>query len=297
MPSPPNWIPPQWAPAPPVSSVNPPGPPPPLGPGSLGYLPAPPAPSGADENLPDPERYVSVSEMRDEGVTCDLIDDDRLRGLLGRLSDRIEQATALRFYAFPATLDLDGSDTRLLWLTVPIVKLDNLTLNLDPLDPNGSPPGQLDPSRYRVFNHRGWPQDDRRNPKIELYAGRHTVYDGPTYRGRPEGLLVFRKGLTQRLVGTFGWTEPTGRCPEDIRWCIKRLAARDYPQLTDPAFWENRRISKITEERTDGHALRFRGGNTRALQLEAMFDDAEVAQILERYRPPLMMGAAGLPRK
>lgn len=233
--------------------------------------------------MPYTPKYVTVQEIRDEGVTEAQANDARVESVLQRVESMIEEATGLWFESRSLSLELDGTDAKFLWFNVPIITITSLKINDDTVD--------LDTANYRVYNRRGFPQDDRRNPKIELITVRRSVFDGPVEDSA--SLRIFRKGKVQAVEGTFGWTETDGACPEGIKWCIKRLVTRDFPQLNTPTFEENRRARKIVEEETDGHRMRFRGSADRGMNLTDTFDDPEVAQILQRYRQPLAMSAAG----
>lgn len=166
------------------------------------------------------ERYVTVQELRDEGLPGDAttsVTDAQALILLQRSSDLVEKLTNNIFYIVQGTYIFDGSNSYLLHLPLAIVDISSLTIN------NGT--SVLDTTDYRVYNGKVPPQDDRHNPKIELRNPQiQSIYTRTHIRR-------FVKGYDQTVVGRFGYVEDDETTPAIIKECVSAIVMMTWRDL------------------------------------------------------------------
>jgi hypothetical protein len=239
--------------------------------------------------------YTTVSEVRAAGISVAKASDAAVQAAIGLWSSFIDQQTRQWFEARPGTLSLDGNDSEVLFLSVPVITITGLYINsrfesvdnIPQTNPDGTP-------NYVVYNARGYFNgtgqagvDDRKNPKIAFYNQRRSIFQIPSlaYQGR-----IFMKGhQNQKLVGTFGYTEADGTTPLLIQRACLKLVAKN---LAKGVMGDNRLLSG---ESTDGHSVQY--AMPQALGVKGktfgITGDMEVEQILQMYRAPLAIRAPG----
>jgi hypothetical protein len=237
--------------------------------------------------------YATIQDIRDEGVTVAMADDTTVQTQLAIWHEFIDRACRQWFQARALTLVVDGNDSDLMPLGVPIISLDYLKLNGDT--------AELDPDYYRVYSSRSWP-DDRRNPRIQL-RGREEfrdIYTAPL----AAGTMRFRRGYqNQELKGTFGFLEPDGSTPKLINRALVKLVIEKLknPIFTDPASGSGPLgpvtppiLGPLLSERTDDHERRYGAGaggdsafKSRKNGLAGITSDPEILDIIRLYRAPL----------
>ena len=208
--------------------------------------------------------YVTVADMRAEGVIEAQASDERLQALITEASQIIDTATGWFFAPREYSYQLDGRGTPTLDLPVPLIRLDSLA----------------------VHGHEV-PQSALLTSGAPVQPG----FDGPyiTFRhGRrfPRG----RKNVA--ISGLWGYTEhdgsPTGRTPLEIRRACMMLIMRLLPPLADTDATEDARNRwRVIEERTRDQSYKL----DRAAP-GPFTGDPDTDRILLRYRRPLAMGAA-----
>lgn len=235
--------------------------------------------------------YVTVQEVRAEGAPA-AISNSRISAAINRWQQFIERACRQFFDVRSATVELDGNDTDTLFMNVPIVTVTGLYINSDFTN-------VLPADRYVAFTQRGPVEDDRRNPKIKiLRTGR--FFDSPrNFSGPP----AFLKGVrNQRIVGTFGFTEPDGSTPllikrALIKLVLKELALSGSTGLMAEVTAEPGPAGAVVRELTDGHEIDY-ADHTFApdrVGLSIVTQDAEITAILDLYRGPIIVGVPGSP--
>lgn len=228
--------------------------------------------------------YISLTDVRDEGVTVEMADNDTVMLTIRTWQAFLERACRQWFYPKDMILEVDGTDSDALHFGVPIINLYELRVN-----------GQetaLEPSYYRVYTDG----EDRKNPRVKLIdnlAYHHDIYTAPMGIGR----LLFRKGRKNQYIrGVFGYIEPDGSPPALIKRAlmklvIEKLAAPLVQDPTSPVVPPPLLSGLITEEWTDGHKIKRQvsGGSvsTRAPGLTGITDDQEVLNIIKLYKAPL----------
>jgi hypothetical protein len=222
--------------------------------------------------------YVSIAELREEGVTESDASDARLERLIALAERTIENVTGRFFEPRIQVITLDGSGTSGLRLPQPVIAIDWVAT--DPA-PGRLAEALLEPTRYRVFNRHIatglFAPDDREDPRLEL------VGDAVWPLGRQN--IVVR--------GWFGYTDPDGsplgRTPAPIRQATMLLVLRELPRLVDvDARAESRNRGRIVSERTRDQAYTLQA----LASVGAFTGDSEIDGLLVRYLRPPDLGAA-----
>lgn len=243
--------------------------------------------------------YVSVAEMRDEGVTTSMASDTRLAQRILIASRFVEASTRRFFYPKAMTVTLDGSGGPKLFLDDPIIAVSSVAFEESPLYPSSF--SSIASETVRVYNRHLTEQltepDDRNNPKLELFnPGFYRSSGAALYSGAHQ--LVFPRGQRNvRVVGVFGYTDydsaiTSGKTPELIKHVTKLLVLRNLAPLADTSARFDALVRhRLTSERTRDQSytiapLGNQGGG-------ALFTgDPEIDHVLSFYQRPPGMGAA-----
>lgn len=234
-----------------------------------------------------PGTYISVQDIRDEGITVEMAGDVRVQTYIEVWQAFLERACRQWFNERALVLKADGTDSDTLHFGVPIITVEYVKLNNDTT--------ALDANYYRVYNSRTYP-DDRRNPRIKLvscdeYAD---IYTAPISAGR----MKFRKGRqNQEIKGTFGFIEADGSTPAMIKRALTLLVIEKLtkpPYVADPSLVPPPPpliTGIVLEEVTDNHSLKYAqaGGalTPRAPGLAGITSNQEILDIIRLYRAPI----------
>lgn len=225
--------------------------------------------------------YCYISDLRGEGVTEAMADDERLAYLIDLASQYIDEVTGRFFEPRELSFDLDGPGTKTIFLNMPIVAISEVG-EVDEY-------GEVDAWEaidYVVYNRhirqRLPSPDDRENPKI---AARED--------------LKFPKGDQNiRINGVFGYTEwdgsSQGRTPKLIRRACMLLVYRELYILADEELRDTLKNKwKITNEKTREQSISY-GGLSQILSGSGSLytGDPEIDQILTMYVRPPELGVA-----
>jgi hypothetical protein len=180
------------------------------------------------------------------------------------------------------TIKFDGNDSDTIFLGVPIISVSSLKIN--------SGTAALDPSYYRVYNSRTYP-DDRRNPKIRLLRSDQVgdIYTQPMTQGR----MRFLKGYqNQEITGSFGFTESDGSTPLPIKHALTKLVVEKMnarPGASGGGGGSVVIAGTVIEEETDGHRIAFNEAPSKPSRpgLSGITTDKEIQDIVKLYRAPL----------
>lgn len=226
--------------------------------------------------------YATVADARKEGVPTS-ITDDVIQPKLDRWSRFIDDATRQWFESRALTLDLDGNDSRVLFLPVPIIKLDSLYMNSDFTN-------VVDPKLYAAYSRKDAARDDRRNPMIKLAGAGLGVFDAPDFR---RGSMFVKGEQNQRLVGTFGFIEEDGTTPVLIKRAVLKLTIKELQGSGNGQLWNQvgngpSTQGTVTSETTDGHSITYNAFQYTPMKpgLNGITNDAEVDNIIMLYRGP-----------
>jgi hypothetical protein len=128
----------------------------------------------------------------------------------------------------------------------PIIEVTSLTIN--------NSDTVLSTDDYKVYNGRQKPNDDRKNPKIELRrSSASSIYT------RSFNTDKFWKGYDQTVIGKFGYLEPDGDPPHAIKESVIALvilmAETLYPKFHGRL---GQIVGPVVRERTDDHEIEWR---------------------------------------
>lgn len=234
---------------------------------------------------------LTVQDIRDEGVTVRLADDDKVSGLIDLAAEYIENFTGRWFEPRTRTFKLDGRGHAALFLHHPIISITSVTIELTPGTVNPLDVDLTDLSIYNRHVREGLTDpDDRDHPKIEFFRSHEDIV-----RASPgSAFLVFPEGRQNVTVeGVFGYTDydpsnPQGKTPPLIAEVAKRMVIRLLPLKVRQSLHGSGSIWKMV---TRDQRIEF-GEPTRLAIQGAFTGDPEIDQILARYRRPPHIGVA-----
>lgn len=247
--------------------------------------------------------YLTVQDLRDEGLTVGECSDVRALRLIREAEAYVERCTGRWFYARQYAGDnglrVDGSQTRVLEVPAPIITIDSVGYLYEP-GPDIPSYLYIDVAYLQVYNRhltKGLvgADDDRNGPRLEL-----DTYDRTAYAYFPRG------SMNIKLAGWFGYTElqpgdpigetayrsqvplSYGSTPPAIRNVTMRLVVRSLPLLTDTdAQDEEARRPFISNMRTRDQSISYAGGrNGSGLRTGPFTGDPLIDDVLVSYRRP-----------
>lgn len=223
--------------------------------------------------------YTTLADVRAAGITVTQADDATVIAAIKQWSQFIDRACRQWFEPRYIDTKLDGNDTRVLWISVPIIGVDALYMN-------GDWDNAVETEAYEIYNNLGRGlRDDRRDPKITV-ADEYTSTD--LYRRLAYGARFrFAEGRkNQQVKGTFGFVEYDGSTPELIKRATLKLVVKQLgspsPLIPPPAP-----AGPVISETTDGHTIRYAsmvGG--RKIGISGITGDPEVDGIILLYKSP-----------
>lgn len=237
--------------------------------------------------------YVTLEDVRAEGVLEATYDDDRVEAMIAFAERAFERATENWFYRKLCVVKVDGNDQEILHLANPICQgesqITSVTVNL-----GGSDPWTLtEDTDFVAYNDDG----DRWNPKLAMtsYEDWASLIPETTYvPGHwPKG----RRNIT--ITGYFGFTDyelvepegegdpvPTWTCPPEVKRAVLRLVVRDLALLTDVDGQVNRQSHRITSETTVGRSVTM-GSLTDSLYSGGFTGDPDIDGAVAMFRRPM----------
>jgi hypothetical protein len=235
--------------------------------------------------MANPERYATVQQLRDEGLPGDastVTTDAQALILLERASQLVEQTTKGNlFYEVSGTYIFDGNNSYLLHMPLAIISVTSLTINGES--------SELDSESYRVYNNRVPPQDNRKNPKIELRkTGQPSIFTGLKSR-------KFLKGFDQTVVGSFGYLEADDSVPAVVNECVIAIVMMTHRSLYFRFGFDSGGgggpgpvLGPLKRERTDDHETEWWQTDTAYTEIGLVVPQY-VHGRLKMYRAPQKM--------
>ena len=223
----------------------------------------------------DPGLIVSLQDIRDEGLDEAELSDERALILSYGWQQWFEHVTGTWFTPKYKTLLLDGDGSRVLFLNIPIISLEELYINDDFTN-------MVSTDDFVVYNREH--PDDRRNPRIKLKKKSGSIYE----------FAMERKFLVgdqnQKVVGTFGYVEEDGSAPYLVQRAIMSLILLTSELKSDSEIDQLSAGRKI-EEVTDRHRIRFANlwSDIMAWKPTGIM---EVDEAIRLYRRPAYIGSA-----
>lgn len=212
--------------------------------------------------------YCSVADLRAEGVSDTQASDERLASLIEEASALIDRLTGWWFEPRWRSFRIEGRGTRTLEPPVPPIRLERMAFYGNEVDFR---------TPHEVWSIRGAPVGP------DFVAPRIT---------RDRGVFPRAAGSIE-LEGVWGYTEhdgtPMGRTPLAIRRACMLLVMRMLPRLGDvDALDDARNRWRVIEERTRDQSVKMAPPRREG----ELTGDAEIDDILARYRRPHGLGAA-----
>lgn len=221
--------------------------------------------------------YVSLQDIRDEGISETMCSDARALQLISTWERFVDMNTGQWFNPRDTILALDGTDSDILQLPIPVIKVDALKINgLTDI---------LNPVLYKVYN-RTYP-DDRRNPKIQMVGGMSSDFFVRVASG---GSVFIRGQQNQVIEGTFGFVESDGSSPPPIKYAVLKLISKHVQKMGRGGATAY--AGPVIEEWSDGHRLRY--GEPKFWMYKTT-GDPELDQILASYKRPIGLGTCQPP--
>ncbi len=207
-------------------------------------------------------------------LACTSVPKKKGETLIAQAMSQVDLITGQFFNKRSGTFLIEGNNTGLLHLPVPIIAITSLKIN-------GIDTALTEGALYDfvAFKGRSSPADDRRNPKISLKTGkgRSSIFtDGASNN-------VFMKDQIQTVVGSFGFLEASGATPSLIKRATLILTIKEINvPLIDTATQET---GPLKRKKVDIHEVEFfeLKGET---ELNTPTGNREVDQILTKYKAP-----------
>ena len=220
--------------------------------------------------------YISLQDVRDEGVTVPQASDVRAMAIINDQERFIDRVTGWWFFPRTMTLILDGIGGDTLFFDFPIISVSSMIIN------DGTT--ALDTDLYVVYN-RVQP-DDRWNPRIVMKRSNAADI---FVRYSTGGDLAFTEGRqNQTIVGAFGFTEEDGTAPLSIKFIALKLVMSHLKKLMLSDGASTGVAGPKIMEQTDGHAVQW-AQSTISRRGAHITGDPEIDGILMRYRRPAKM--------
>lgn len=169
-----------------------------------------------------------------------------------------------------APFTFEGNNSDLILLRVPIIEIEKLMVNDCP-DP-------LSATHFKAFTSRRLP-DDRRNPRIKL--------DNVLFGG------LFLCGKFSRIIGSFGFLEPDGSTPKEIKTATERLAISKL-KADRSGIPDDLSRGPIKREKTDIHEIEYHKPAEAYINknIPVITGDPIVDRALATYRAAPMFGGS-----
>ena len=210
-------------------------------------------------------------------------EDAKLKELIKYWQSWIEQVTGNYFEKKSISFYMDGNDSEMLHLAIPIITITHLRINDSTTD--------LPTDEYVVYSGRTPPNDDRQNPKIVLKQNyrRNIFTDTPIVPtlGQVSKRRFLRGERNQYIEGEFGYLEADDSVPQPIIRALKRLVLKDANAIAGGnTVLDTVDKSRLISQTTDKHSYKLSASSGSGVSLTG---DQEVDKILSAYRAPAAM--------
>lgn len=214
--------------------------------------------------------YVTVSDLRSEGVSADLYDNDTVQAAIDFASEYVDRITLKYFEARTETRYFDGNGSETLPLDMPIVTLTKVEWQQF----GASPWIEQTLTEFKAYNRI---PTDQYYPKIAIFRSNSWDIESRYFGVFPKGTLNIA------VTGSWGWLEKqadgTLVTPKQIKKIVKILAVAWLDQIGGGGLLSVLRSYGITEEKTDRHSYKLSaamsGGSLTGIPI--------VDMILKRY--------------
>lgn len=249
-------------------------------------------------------RYVTVEDMRDEGLAVATADNTRVRKTITRVEAFIERVTGRRFYAEQKTIKLDGNDSDILQHNEPIIAIESIDFLYEPVV--GYPvTNSIDVSAVRVFNRhltQGIVSPNDRDAPRMVFENYDLAAYAKWWKGNQNVIIGGWFGYTDLGVDDVaaetedGSQVPVsfGVTPQDISDAAERLVVLWYHQRADvESIEEATRAGDISSIKTRDQSITYSGRAGESTgRVGWASGDSNVDAILAGYVRPLIVGVA-----
>jgi len=248
--------------------------------------------------------YVSVKDMRDEGVDESAYDDDRVIQTIKLAESFVERVTGRWFYPRHLSLRVDGTGSDVLPVGPAIITIEEVRVLYEPAA--GYPSidyNEIDVGAIRIYNRhltQGLREpDDREAPKL-VFEDYDLATVAKWWKGSQNVVLTGYFGYTQ--LGPYDEVGETaeysqvplnyGSCPPEIKDAVKRIVALWLPQRADLDSIDDstRRydIARIkTRDQEIQYSARASAGSSRVSWATG---DPNIDVLLAAFRRPPSLG-------
>lgn len=225
---------------------------------------------------------ITVSDFRfQENFKKVPPEDAKLKELIEYWQSWIEQVTGNFFEKKALSFYMDGNDSEVLHLGIPIITITHLRINDSAAD--------LPTDEYAIYNGRTPPNDDRQNPKIVLKQNyRRNIFTDPPLPtlGQVSKRNFLRGERNQYIEGEFGYLEPDDSAPSPIIRALKRLVLKDANAIASGnTVLDTVDKSRLISQTTDKHSYKLASPGPGV----GLTGDQEVDKILRAYKAPTEM--------
>lgn len=214
--------------------------------------------------------YVTVSDLRSEGVPSDPYSDEEVQAAIDFASEYIERITLKYFEARTETRTFDGNGSETLPLDMPIVTLTKVEWQQF----GNSPLVEQPLTEFKAYNRV---PTDQYYPKIAIFRSNSWDIESRYFGVFPRGTLNIA------VTGSWGWLEKqadgTLVTPKQIKKIVKILAVAWLDQIGGGGLLSVLRSYGITEEKTDRHSYKL----SEAMSGGSLTGIPIVDMVLRRY--------------
>ena len=209
----------------------------------------------------------------------DEIPKNRGESLIRLSMARIDRETGQFFNLRPGVFQVEGNNSPVLFLNVPIIEIRSLKIN-------GTEQELVEgkPNDFLALKGRSQPQDDRWNPRIKLNTRTDNIFSG-TFTNR-----VFLKDTFTEIDGDFGFLEANGETPLLIKEAvfIDVIDAIENPTAQTSGTPTTGSLKRL---KVDLHEQEFfePKGQSQAFQAST---DERFNRIIAQYRRPILIGGS-----
>ena len=230
------------------------------------------------------EPYITIQDIRDAGIPDTEKNDAEVQASIDHWSAQIDTWTGQWFNAREIEVTVEGRNSNILLLGIPIISISQIRINHHLPDNAGDLYTTFD--RFQIFKSRDYP-DDRRNPRIKLVSNRYSIYYS---YGR-----AFMRALYTTIDGIFGFIEKDGTTPLPIQRACLKLVLRDLknPLLTEVTE-AGGGLGPKKREKTDMHEIEYFESSQSTISKDrgTVSGDPEIDRILSYYRKPIGVGGS-----
>jgi len=221
--------------------------------------------------------YVTVQDIKDS-TDVGTLSDAAIEKIIKENMSYIDMRTRNFFNEREITMNVEGNNSSLLHLGIPIIEIEYMKINGEDDD--------LPVSYYQVFNNRTYP-DDRRNPRIKLFGNDRSIYTGVS-RG------TFLRGYMTTIKGKFGFIEEDGSTPSLIQKAVIALVVNDIKNPIDEQISSGTGGAPLVKrrEKTDMHEIEYFDPNTGSSSITKSPGDIGIKivdDVVKLYRAPTVI--------